>query len=574
MNLTPEKKIAGILAPLFALRSKEDLGIGDVTALREFVDWADKLGFKLVQLLPINETGADNSPYMAVSSIALDPVSLDVSPAALKDLSLEDFNAVMTRVDMAALREGPVKYRVVKALKLELLQRAFDSFEQLPNTDARAQAFAAFAAENADWLDAYAFFRTLMQENASEKWDDWPKAQQSLKAAQRWITRVGETRRAAIERRMEFFKYVQWVAFSQWRALKAYCDSKGVALMGDVPFGLSYYSADVWAGSPIFDLKWSGGAPPEPLFQDDPFTCKWGQNWGVPLYKWPTMRREKFAWWRRRVRTVREFFHLFRIDHVLGFYRMYAFPWRPQQNGEFLPLSPEEAKTRTGGRLPHFIERDDSTPVNQKKNQKRGEELLSVLLQEVGEHRLIGEDLGVVPPYVRPSLTSLGIAGFKIPQWEREPDGSLTPYDQYQRLSVTTYGTHDHEPLRAMWERWWGKFMANERGEQNAAHPAWVAGEEMRRLMRYARIYEDQPLYTDYAHEALIAALLNSESWIAIFMITDLLGFNERFNVPGAIAESNWSERLGATPAEWMNGPEISAKLKRIQELVVKSGRG
>src|SRR5690606_38152820 len=103
------------------------------------------------------------------------------------------------------------------------------------------------------------------------------------------------------------------------------------------------YSADVFSEPDIFDLEWSGGAPPERVFAADPFTVKWGQNWGVPLYKWDVMAGDGFAWWRERVRTVREVFHLFRVDHILGFYRIYSFPWRPQRNEEFLPLEPEEA---------------------------------------------------------------------------------------------------------------------------------------------------------------------------------------------------------------------------------------
>ena len=188
--------------------------------------------------------------------------------------------------------------------------------------------------------------------------------------------------------------------------------------MGDIPFGVSYYSADVFARREQFDLDWLGGAPPEPYFKDDEFTQKWGQNWGIPLYRWNVMRTDNFEWWRQRVRGVRRIFHIFRIDHVLGFYRIYAFPWRPQRNEEFLPLSQQEMLQRTDGHAPHFTPRDDSNRQNCAANQREGEEYLRVVLEAAGATRLVGEDLGTVPPYVRPSLHSLGIAGFKIPQWE------------------------------------------------------------------------------------------------------------------------------------------------------------
>src|ERR1700756_3595721 len=124
MNLSPEKKIVGILAPLFALRGENDLGIGDVAALREFIAWAAGIGFKLVQLLPINETGSDNSPYNAISAIAIEPTTLHLAPSSPEDLTSEDFEGSIADVDLPNLRRGPVKYRHVKQLKWLLLEKA------------------------------------------------------------------------------------------------------------------------------------------------------------------------------------------------------------------------------------------------------------------------------------------------------------------------------------------------------------------------------------------------------------------------------------------------------------------
>ena len=114
--------------------------------------------------------------------------------------------------------------------------------------------------------------------------------------------------------------------------------------MGDIPVGVSIYSADVWAEPEIFDKSRSSGAPPEKVFKSDPFTEHWGQNWGFPLYNWQAMSRDNFAWWRRRLRASREVFHLLRVDHALGFFRIWNFPWRPQENERFTFLSPEQAK--------------------------------------------------------------------------------------------------------------------------------------------------------------------------------------------------------------------------------------
>lgn len=567
MHLSPDQPLAGILAPLFALRSDDDLGIGDTAVLREFVDWSANNGFRLVQLLPINETGNDNSPYNAISSVAIDPCTLAVSPDTIPDLSEEVYEQVLDGVSLRTLRTGPVSYRDVKPLKRRLLEQAFEGFmgAHWKNKTARCREFRAWVKEQAGWIEGYALFRTLMDENGgTEMWDTWPAPQQTLETALAWLALQKATVRRGFERKMRYFQYVQWLAFGQWSALKAYCDGRGVALMGDVPIGVSYYSSDVFCTPEIFNLRWSGGAPPEKVFKSDPFTEKWGQNWGVPLYRWDVLRNTGFAWWRQRVRMVREIFHLFRIDHVLGFYRMYGFPWRPGRNGEFLPLNEDEARARTGGDLPHFTPRDDTTPENRDANRREGEEYLRALLEEVGEHRLIGEDLGCVPDYVRPSLTSLGIAGFKIPQWERQPNYHLVHGCDYQRLSIATYATHDHLPLASMWEEMCAAAQAGD------GHQRW----ELEQLCHFAGFGLDSPrAMTPEIHEALLAGLFQSNSWLAIVMITDVFADTKRFNVPGAVADSNWSERMNRTVSQWRKDKSRVEKMSRLAALLKASGR-
>ena len=164
MNLSPDQKIAGVLAPLFALRTETDLGIGDVDGLRQFIDWANGVGFKLVQLLPINETGADNSPYNAVSAMAIEPTTLHLAPDSPEDLTREDFDAVVAGIDLERLRRGGVKYRPVKKLKRHLLEKAFANFSGHACKD-RQSSFWKFCEEEAAWLHDYAFFRVLMEEN-------------------------------------------------------------------------------------------------------------------------------------------------------------------------------------------------------------------------------------------------------------------------------------------------------------------------------------------------------------------------------------------------------------------------
>jgi len=563
MNLSPNDRIAGVLAPLFALRTEGDLGIGDVGALRQFIDWARGIGFRLVQLLPINETGGDNSPYNAISSRAIDPTTLHLAPGTPEDLSEAAFAEVTAGIDLPALRRGSVKYEIVKPLKKKLLKRAFDAFRARMKAD---PVFAAFCETEKSWLADYTLFRVLMELNAErETWDVWRPEHFEIDAARRWLDSLGEKERAPLEERRDFHNYVQWIAHQQWRDVKAYAEAQGVALMGDIPFGISYYSGDVFAHPDRFALDWSGGAPPEPYFKDDEFTQKWGQNWGIPLYRWDVMRSRNFDWWRQRVHGVREIFHLFRIDHVLGFYRIYAFPWRPQQNAEFLPLPWEEMRARTGGREPQFAPRNDRSPENCEANRREGEAYLRVVLEESGATRVVGEDLGTVPNYMRPSLRSLGIAGFKIPQWENYPDHRSIPGSAYERRSVATFATHDHKPVRALWEE------AFEKKSETSGQ----ARHDLSKMAEFAGIASPNES-TDYRHDfypAIFDALFRSESWIALVMITDLLGRKERFNVPGTANGSNWTRRLHTTVGKLGRGHALRRQLRLVRELLERAER-
>ena len=564
MNVSPEKKIAGVLTPLFALRREDDLGIGDVAALREFIDWAAGIGFRLVQLLPINETGGDNSPYNTISAMAIEPTTLYLAPGSPKDLTREDFNAVLADVDLGKLRHGSVNYRRVKKLKRRLLEKAFSHFSAGADEDRRS-AFQRFGGEEASWLEDYALFRALMEENRdSEAWDKWQPNHRTIKKARLWLRDLPQDRQATFAARQNFFRYVQWIAQEQWRELKAYAAQRGVAVMGDIPFGVSYYSADVFARPNEFVLDWCGGAPPEPYFKDDEFTQKWGQNWGIPLYRWEAMRGNNFEWWRQRVRGVKRAFHLFRIDHVLGFYRIYAFPWRPTRNKQLLSFDWDEMLARTGGRAPHFSPRDDSTSENCEANRREGEEYLRVVLEESGGARVIGEDLGTVPDYVRPHLHSLGIAGFKIPQWEVRHE-RVTPGGNYERLSVATYATHDHKPLRKLWEE------ALERPTSTSEQ----ARAELNKIAEFAQFRPEGEAISFGTHffPAIMEALFKCESWIAVVMLTDLLRRKYRFNVPGTAASANWTRRMQRTIAQLRNSQRERGRMRLIRELIERAGR-
>ena len=584
MKLSPDKKIAGILAPLFGLRSENDLGIGDVAVLREFIDWAAEIGFKLVQLLPINEMGGDNSPYNAISAIAIEPTTLHLGPGSPEDLTREDYESVLADVDLAKLRHGAVKYGPVKKLKRRLLEKAFANFSAHASEDRPASAeatagrqskFRNFCDQESAWLNDYAFFRALVEENGeSEAWDKWPSEQQHIDSARVWLERQSPEMKKHFNDREHLFRYVQWIANEQWSAVRSYAEERGVALMGDIPFGVNFYSADVFARPDEFAHDWSGGAPPESHFKDDRFTQKWGQNWGIPIFHWDMMRHRNFDWWRQRVRSIRRSFHLFRIDHVLGFYRIYAFPWRPQRNKKFLPLEWNQMLERTGGRAPHFHPRDDSSPDNCEANRKEGENYLRAVLEESGDARVIGEDLGTVPDYVRPSLRSLGVAGFKIPQWEFY-HGRVTPGDEYERLSVATYATHDHKPMRGLWEEAFEHPTSTHLRDATARQASDQARVELEKIATFCGFTprSEQIDFERDFYPAMMEALFKSESWFAIVMITDLLARKYRFNIPGTAASSNWVRRMQRSVSQLRSSPKERKRMQLIRALLEKTGR-
>jgi len=590
------QRIAGILQPLFAIRTGDDLGIGDTDGAGQFIQWCGRHGVRVWQMLPINETGGDHCPYNAISALAIDPATIAISPRHIPDLTEADFRQLAPPGLLAELRQGPVNYPRVKALKRALLEAAFAQFASghldldsgrvsefailldrdsgrapefpaLPGPPGeRALEFLMFMAENVDWILDYALFRALMEINGDDaNWERWPAEHQSPESARAWHAALPEKRRAEFQRRKIFFIYVQWLALGQWQALKARAQALGVLLMGDMPIGIARGSADVWANRDLFDLDWSAGAPPERFFKADAFTEKWGQNWGAPLYRWNSAYF--FKWWRDRVALARGLFHLCRLDHVMGLFRIYAFPWPPERNAEFLPLSESEAAAKTGGRLPGFRPFPDDTPEHIAGNEWLGRVSLALLLAAAHNMTIVAEDLGVVPGYVRRTLQHLGIPGFRVPSLFREADGRYSDAAGYPELSVAQTSTHDHPPLAAAWAEHWNSI---DNGENAADHLL-----ELRRMMDFAGLREEPPRhYTARLHEAVLRATLRANSWLAVVMLTDVFAQTARCNTPGAASSANWSSRAPCTVAEMDDDPDLLAKTQTFARLIRETGRG
>ena len=558
----PAKRQAGILLPAFSPRREGDLGIGDTLALREWIDWAAEHQVGFIQLLPIHENGADESPYSAISSSALEPIYLTMDSGEIPGLKPADLARARDQLG-DALHARLVDYPAVRRVKRNLLELAWSRFDEAEPV--LREEFLHFKQNEASWLGDYALFRYLMELHGETlTWDQWPETCTTPEGARNFIAELRAQDEAAVDYRLEYFAFVQWLCFRQWLALRAHAEIRQVKLMGDVPIGIAFHSCDVFFEREEFHLDWFGGSPSEGMSQQDPFFQQWGQNWGIPLYRWDYMEQNRFAWWTKRIRQLTRFFDIFRLDHILGFYRIYAFPWHPARNQQFVGLSHEAAAALTDGRLPRWSSRPDDSLENKAANRHEGDTRLRAIIKAAGKAHIIAEDLGWVPEYVRPHLTDLEIAGFRIPHWDCNEFGNPTPGHCFPENSFATYSTHDHDPVNGIWA---GCLHVIQQHQQNPTEQSgwWVEGahQALRILSEFAGVPIPKqgpwPPYTEGIRLRLIKALFSSNSRYATLMVTELFGLGERINRPGTSGGENWRFRMPWTLEEIEDDPALKA---------------
>jgi 4-alpha-glucanotransferase len=564
-------KTIGLLIPAFSTRRSGDLGIGDTLGMREWVDWAAEYDVGFLQLLPINENGADESPYSGISSIALDPIYLAFEPDVIPCLTRSEIDAARASLG-ASSASHLVDYPAVRAVKNHLLEISFARFSAKPDP-VLALDFRAFKDRSSAWLPDYCLFKLLMEIHGPHlTWDEWPENSRCVKGARALVASQQEKNPEHISLRLDFFAFIQWLCYRQWLELRAYADRSGVKLMGDLPIGVSFHSADVFFNRSEFHTNWFGGTPPEGYSAENPFIHEWGQNWGIPIYDWDSMAQSGFAWWRERLSRLTEIFSIFRIDHILGFYRIYGFPWHPRKNPDFLGLSWQDAEKRTNGRLPRWFSHPDDTPEHKAGNRSNGDFRLRAILDAAGNAEVIAEDLGWVPEYVRPHLDELGISGYRIPHWDSYEDGSPVLGDVFPKHSFATYSTHDHDSLCATWENCRKTILCQK--EHPTEHGYWAAqgcAHALRLLAGFSGIPIPPdnvwPPYSDALHWRLVKSLLASNSRYAVLMVTDLFELKDRINTPGTIGNGNWRLRLNLSPHQ------IAERGRILSALIKISGR-
>jgi 4-alpha-glucanotransferase len=365
-------------------------------------------------------------------------------------------------------------------------------------------------------------FRALKERFRWREWALWPDGLDrhepaALKLASREL--AGES---------SFYSHIQFVAHRQWEEVRTEIARRGVLLGGDLAFSPGRESAEVWANQELFDLTRTVGAPPDAFSKD-------GQRWGLPMPDWARMRALDFSLIRARVRHAREIFDLLRIDHVVGLFRTYGFGIDPLAAGAFDPRA--EADQRA-----------------------QGDNILHVIKQDAKDMAIFAEDLGVVPPFVRTSLTAMGIPGYKVMRWEREWKVSGQPFIDpatYAELSVATTGTHDTDTML----EWWRAAGADERRQ-------FVAS-----LRLDGAIDARQNELDDRAVDAIIESLYMARSRIAIAPVQDLFGWRDRINTPGTMNDANWKWRLPFALDSFADNSKVRQRTATLRAIASRTRR-
>ena len=333
------RKLAGTLVPVFSLRTRKSAGIGDFGDLKTMIDFVASTGQKVLQLLPINDTTithtwTDSYPYSCISVFAIHPqyANLHALPE-LKDAKARA-EAEKTRAELNALDK--IDYEKVNDFKINYLRQIFN---QEGEKMMKTAEYKAFFQDTKQWLVPYAQYSYLRDKNGTADFNQWPDHQVWDEAERKALTDP----KTAAYKNVAFFYFVQFVLDRQMQEAHEYAKAKGVILKGDIPIGVNRNGCDVWMEPKYFNLNGQAGAPP------DDFSAN-GQNWGFPTYNWFEMLKDGCQWWNRRFQNMARYFDAYRIDHVLGFFRIWEIPVSSVHGllGQFAPalaMSREEIES-------------------------------------------------------------------------------------------------------------------------------------------------------------------------------------------------------------------------------------
>jgi 4-alpha-glucanotransferase len=495
---------SGIFLHPSSLPGNESIGTLGQQA-RDFVDWLHKAGQEIWQIMPLGPTGYGNSPYATLSAFAGNPMLIDLETLVAQQLlDQSDLESVENSEDLSR-----VDFEKILKEKPALLKKAWDSFK-IKATSEQTKSFHAFCDQHNEWLNDYAQFAALKSKNDNKAWYEWdddtrtrdPAALQKLEADH------GDLVGAA--------KFIQWLFFSQWHALRHYAAERKVKIMGDVPIFVAHDSADVWAKQDLFHLNQDGtaalvaGVPPD-YFSDT------GQLWGNPLYRWDRMQQNGYQWWLRRIAIMKDLVDIVRIDHFRGFEAYWEIPG--------------DAKTAINGRWV----------------KGPGKDFFAAVQHNFGALPFIAEDLGVITPEVEILRDSFQLPGMKVIQFAFTDDWShpFLPHN-YIPNSVVYLGTHDNNTSVG----WLESIGIGDEDEDSLEElqesfegESCVENPELRKLAEYLELHGDES--ADEVNDILVHMVVSSVSKTCILMMQDLLGLGTeaRINTP-AEPQGNWEWRL------------------------------
>lgn len=570
------KKRAGCAFPLISLVSRESFECGDFYSLQNMISWAKKTGLSIIQILPLNDLGKGRSPYSSVSAFAIDPIYISLKLLGLPQRSRSKF-IKSCRINIGRVRELKISYlgQFFQKEWSKNLQKKLDRFLQ----------------DHADWLPTYAAFKVLYEKNDGEQWQNWSYGSQYSQDLPAEICQKHQ-------QEYYFWAWTQMVASEQLHSTKQLFEQEGVFLKGDLPILTSGNSADVWSKPHFFNTGMTAGAPPD-FFNAD------GQNWGFPVIEWQEMKKSSYSWWKQRLAWVNNFYHMYRIDHVLGMFRIWAIPpnAKSAKKGYFYPqkgvpredftkqkLVPEDYVKRgliyeatpdhfvfywdfwkedSYQELPESIKAplyplsDKYLKEDESYWQKAGEDVLNNLMASSDLFPCV-EDLGAVPSFVRDTIHYNHLIGIDVIRWTRSfEDGSYIPAKKYRENAVSTLSVHDTSIAAAWWHE--------------------IGPEEKKAFLQLLQLKEE-PKKEKLAEEMLNFAL-QTNSQFSINLLHDFIletGFyseksngeldiletpeKHRINTPGTPEDLNWGYRFPFFSEDLCERDSLNQKIFQMVE--------
>lgn len=464
---------AGTVIPIFSLRSEGSFGVGEFEDLKKLADWAADSGQNIIQVLPINDTTTtrtwtDSYPYSAISSFALHPLYLSLTAAGLKpDKEYEKLQKELNSLQY-------LDYEKVLMEKERLARKLFREDKKTLSSE----EYKKFCEENDHWLRPYSAFCILRDHFKTADFGKWKEYSEYDEA------RVNEYCHEHADDE-GFYCWMQYHLDRQLKEAIEYAHSKGIAIKGDIPIGVSRTSVETWRFPKLFNLDSQAGAPPDAFAAD-------GQNWGFPTYNWDEMAKDGYGWWKERLRKMSEYFDAFRIDHILGFFRIWEIPADKKSglDGHFNPALPYSgSELRNMGFDPNsslFVpDPHHDGWYHPRISAKNAEDYRSLndafkerfnslyddffyhrndsLWKETATKRLstllgatsmmaCGEDLGMIPDCVPQTMKEFKILSLEVQRMPKKLGEVFGDPAEYPYMSVCTTSSHDTSTLRAWWE--------------------------------------------------------------------------------------------------------------------------